>query len=313
MSNEIEKIFKKHKMLNEIKNIKGYNVHERLNLYIDLGFKCNGNCDFCITRTKERYSEKRKTNLKNQLESLKKISGIYHSVEFVGGEPLLYCDNIRSMLELIKCQKKVIVTNGIKTEWYSNIDLLEKFDHIDISRHSIDDFENQKIIKSNNLLGLDDFKNMDNNIKEKIRINITCFKCGIDSVEKIERFIDVFKSLGIKQFMFANLTNLIKDSFHDDSLVEYTTNNRISDKEFDSWQQTLINKGYSLKKEIIGYAHFVKILEKDGVTLVFKSNSEVNSAQTLINYYRENKCLLELVLAPNGDLFADWSYSQKIE
>ena len=158
MSNEIEKIFKKHKMLNEIKNIKGYNVHERLNLYIDLGFKCNGNCDFCITRTKERYSEKRKTNLKNQLESLKKISGIYHSVEFVGGEPLLYCDNIRSMLELIKCQKKVIVTNGIKTEWYSNIDLLEKFDHIDISRHSIDDFENQKIIKSNNLLGLDDFK-----------------------------------------------------------------------------------------------------------------------------------------------------------
>lgn len=57
----------------------------------------------------------------------------------------------------------------------------------------------------------------------------------------------------------------------------------------------------------------MKILEKDGVTLVFKSNSEVNSAETLINYYQKDKYLLELVLAPNGEVYVDWSYSQKIE
>ncbi len=313
MSNEIEKKFKNHKMLNEIKSVKGYNVHKRLNLYIDLGYKCNGNCNFCITRTKERYSEKRKTNLEKQLKSLKRISGLYHSVEFVGGEPLLYSDNIRKMLDIIECKKKVIVTNGIRTEWYNSIDMLKKFDHIDISRHSVDDYENQKIIKSDNLLSLEDFKNMDSDLKEKIRINITCFKYGIDSVEKIEKFVNVFKSFGIKQFMFANLTNLKKDSFHDEYLVQFTNNNRLSDKEFDDFQQILINKGYNLIKEIIGYSHFVKILEKDGIVLVFKSNSEVNSAKTLINYYNENKYILELVLAPNGDIYIDWSYSQKLE
>lgn len=80
------------------------------------------------------------------------------------------------MLEIIECKKKVIVTNGVKTEWYNNIDLLRNFDNIDIRRHSIDDYENQKNIKSDNLLSLEDFKNMDNDLKEKIRINITCFK-----------------------------------------------------------------------------------------------------------------------------------------
>ena len=313
MTNEIEKQFKNHKMLNEIKTINGYKVHERLNLYVDLGYRCNGNCEFCITRTKERYSDKRKTNLESQLESLKKVSGIYHSVEFVGGEPLLYADNIRKMLDIINCKKKVIVTNGTKKEWYNNIDLLEKFDHIDVSRHALDDNENERIIKSKNLLTLEDFKNMDISLKNKIRINITCFNGGIDSVEKIEKFVDTFKSIGIKQFMFANLTNLKKDSFHDDDLVEYTQKNRITESDFESFQEVLLKKGYTLTKEIIGYAHIVKIIEKDGVVLVFKSNSEVNSAKTLIDYYKNDNCLLELVLAPNGEVYADWNYSQIVD
>lgn len=309
----IEKIFKRHTMLSEIKDINGYKVHKRLNLYVDLGFKCNGNCDFCITKNKERYSEKRKPNLKNQIEALKKFSGIYYSIEFVGGEPLLYSDSIRQMLNVINCKKKVIVTNGVRTHWYNSIDVLKKFDHIDISRHAVEDNENRKIFKSNNLLNIEDYKNMDIKLKEKVRLNVTCFMGKIDSVEKVELFIDVFKSVGINQFMFANLTKLKKDSFHDDELVEFTKKNRISDKKFDSWQRTLINNGYILKKEIIGYAHLVRILEKNGTILVFKSNSEVNSARTLLNYYQKSNYLLELVLAPNGDVFADWNYSQKID
>ena len=300
-------------MLSEIKEIKGYKVHERLNLYVDLGYKCNGNCDFCITKTKERYSEKRKTNLINQIKALKKFSGIYYSIEFVGGEPLLYSDSIRKMLNVVECKKKVIVTNGVKSEWYKSIDILEKFDHIDISRHALEDNENYKIFKSKNLLNIEDYKNMDIRLKEKIRLNITCFAGGMDSFEKVESFIDAFKSIGIKEFMFANLTNLKKDSFHDNGLVEFTKENRISDIKFDSWQQTLINNGYIIKKEIVGYAHFVRILEKDNVILVFKCNSEVNSAKTLTNYYQKNNYLLELVLAPNGDVFADWNYSQKVD
>ena len=313
MNNEIEEKFKNHKMLDEIKNIKGYNVHERLNLYIDMGYKCNGNCDFCITKTKERYSEKRKTYFDKQMESLKKISGIYYSAEFIGGEPLLYSNNIRKMLNVIDCKKKVIVTNGIRNEWFNNIDLLKKFDHIDISRHAIEDDENQRIIKSNNLLNINDFRTMEKELKEKVRINVTCFKHGIDSFDKVESFINNFKFLGIKQFMFANLTNLKKDDFHDNELVEFTNKHRISDKEFESWQEKLINNGYKFKKEIIGYAHMVIILEKDGIVVVFKSNSEVNSTKTLTDYYKNNDCLLELVLAPDGSVYADWSYSQKVE
>ena len=313
MESNIEEKFKKHKMLNEIKEVNGYKVHKRLNLYVDLGYKCNGNCDFCITKTKERYKEKRKTNIQKQLESLKRIKGIYYSVEFVGGEPLLYSDNIRKMLDVIDCEKKVIVTNGIKSEWYKSIDILHKFDHIDISRHAIDDNENFKIFKSKNILSIEDFKNIDNKLKEKIRINITCFNGGIDSIKKVESFINTFNKIGIKEFMFANLTKLEYDSFHDDDLVLFTRKNRIEDIEFDSWQQELIKNGYNIIKEIVGYAHFVRILEKDNVVLVFKSNSEIDSAKTLINYYKKDNCLLELVLAPNGEVFADWNYSQKVD
>ena len=103
---------------------------------------------------------------------------------------------------------------------------MEKYDHINISRHHYDDARNAKIFRSGNVSLEAGIAALPERIKQRIRFNTTMIQGEIDSVEEVLRFITFGNRLGIYQFMFAELTTLSEDGFYDKALIEYTKANQ---------------------------------------------------------------------------------------
>lgn len=169
-----------------------------------------------------------------------------YSIEFIGGEPLLYLnDGVKDLFEIFTANtKKIITTNGIKEPFLSSIDFLSQFDHINISRHRKDDIDNEKVFDSKGLLSKHDIHDLPEIIKERLRFNVTCHKSGMNNVDEMMDFIDTFSSKGIYQYMFANL-NKLPDGFYQDSFEEFTINNRLEDKVFNKFEKALFGLGYA--------------------------------------------------------------------
>ncbi|MGL5315577.1 MAG: radical SAM protein [Peptostreptococcaceae bacterium] len=83
-----------------------------MNLEIDLGFKCNLKCSYCIM-TGSKYKE---TNIDKLINWINNSSHGVEEIRFIGGEPSLHLDSIVNIVD--KIHKKIksihIITNGTK-------------------------------------------------------------------------------------------------------------------------------------------------------------------------------------------------------
>lgn len=82
------------------------------NIIIYLGSKCNQNCQYCHRDNTD--------DLKLDKKFLSSLSDYKGSITFRGGEPTLYMDTIKEIVEVAKNANFVITTNGILFEKYKN-------------------------------------------------------------------------------------------------------------------------------------------------------------------------------------------------
>ena len=161
-------------------------------LHLKCTDKCNAKCKFCveqgcpINENEFHFLE----SVDRMLYEMEKNNCLY-SVSITGGEPLLFSkfDDLIKLLKKYPIKFLTMNTNG--SLLYNKIDMIDGvFDFIDISRHSIDDKENNQIFK-NKMLTLDELKKLKKElIKTKMRIQ--CVMTKVKTVNDMNEFISTF-------------------------------------------------------------------------------------------------------------------------
>jgi MoaA/NifB/PqqE/SkfB family radical SAM enzyme len=171
------------------------------NLSIILPGGCNGKCSFCFwkkTDTHPLYVDRLE-------QYLTLLPNIFTQCSITGGEPTLSVF-LEPVLELIKKKgypKVVLTTNG--TNIMNNIDLFDGvINHINLSRHSINDDENYKIFNCNDVPNSDQLIDICNSLnKINIDLNLNCVVSDNTlGAEYVYDFIDYAKTIGATSVTF---------------------------------------------------------------------------------------------------------------
>lgn len=193
-------VFKRHTCMNkygeqsELKN-------NEIAMYVVLTRKCNTHCNFCEYRNGESNID---INVfSNTLDKL--LNRCYiTTVHFTGGEPTLELEKFKQLLKIIKQKDKLITTsvntNGTRLNELSSIDEL---DNIALSRHAIEDSENNKVFGSKLVASSEDIKKFSD--KHKLHLSCNLIKGYVDTQEKIIKYLEFASELGINDLGLVSL------------------------------------------------------------------------------------------------------------
>ena len=198
----------------------------RINVYTCLTHICNTNCSFC----NYHYGDSVKFDFEKWKYCIDEIMdklGIFKA-SFTGGEPSLEFDNLVKCLEYLKSKDEniftIINTNGSNLDKLIGLDCL---DNIALSRHSIDDIENQKLFNSTVVPKLEVIKAFPE--KEKLHLSCNIVKGYVDSDEKIKEYLEKCSEIGVRDVGFVSLMPIneyAKEHSIDFSDIKFEFNNR---------------------------------------------------------------------------------------
>lgn len=198
----------------------------RINVYTCLTHICNTNCSFC----NYHYGDSVKFDFEKWKYCIDEIVdrlGIFKA-SFTGGEPTLQFDIFVKCLEYLKSKDEniftIINTNGSNLDRLIGLDCL---DNIALSRHSIDDIENQKLFGSTVVPNLEVIKDFPE--KEKLHLSCNIVKGYVDSDEKIKEYLEKCSEIGVRDVGFVSLMPIneyAKEHSIDFSDIKFEFNNR---------------------------------------------------------------------------------------
>ncbi len=281
--------------------IPGTPITFRTNLYIELDRICNANCVFCRNQSFERCN----FDFRKIKKILKCIRGYVNDVVIGGGEPTLKTIELLALkFQLYKMGvDSYVFTNGsadIKT--YKRL-LDEYVYNFNISRHAIDDEENASIFGYKRVGELNSEKlSIFTGGSSKNTLCATCIKGALDSHDKIIQYIKWAQSLGFSRVMFSDLH---KDSSMGE-ITPYDDNLTIDKSVFESAMQTIQKAGFVRKIPIYSTGGYTSTVLTNGkFSIVFKSY--ITKKELEENWPSALKRTFDLSIAPNGDLYQNWS------
>jgi organic radical activating enzyme len=259
-------------------------------IHVKMTDRCDAHCPFCIE--KDSHIKEDRTRLTANLETLlteldqQQMDG---TVSITGGEPSL-CAHAGEVVDIIKRHNRFL---NINTNFHHTIDSTLDPDWLNISRHQIDQDPYTRI------WGLD-FGMLDEYKKEhkktKARIQCVLHPHGLQSVDDIRRFIDVYaSSLLIDDFSFRRLINTKDGEAERDLFVEF--------KEY------LFNHATFVEQTIQDY-YIYEIYELDG-NLITISFSDMALLKKLESREPDN-LLREIIIHPDGLVSGSWYRDRKI-
>ncbi len=172
-------------------------------LEVYLTSKCNGNCVWCIDRKGfHPTNEVEYTILADKIIKNKKTNII-----LLGGEPTLYRDIVPLTKTVSSYGKTIwITTNGSLMNKRFVEDKFRYIYGVNISVHSYNLSDNKEItgIELNKKDLMESIQTLHDN-NSIVRLNCNCIKGYIDSVEKIETYINFSKEVGADKIRLAEL------------------------------------------------------------------------------------------------------------
>ena len=241
---------KKLRITKELKSLEMLPINS---LGVWLTKRCNANCFFCpVVHSKSKQDD---LSLIEIDRIAKQISSIYpdiQSISFSGGEPLLRKD-IKDILVIFKNYfrnvKFILYTNGILFD--SIGDLLESFDNISISFHSISKYEEIFGVRFGPERVIKNIENLSEDIKKKIELSV-----GISHIN-CQDFDEV---LSFAQDTGINRINLFPIRYDFDKSYSLSSNYRIIHESI-NWKSVFeIVKRFDNKLTIIPCIHNLKKL-----------------------------------------------------
>ena len=281
------------------------------NIYVITTYRCNWNCEFCLFR----YNKEKEVSTDEMIQRLEysiKDSERRVYIKITGGEPFLKIGLLKAIFELSEKYHDKVYKIGIGTNgsiplptFFNNTSIRT---HIFLSRHCIKDIlptplELGWAINSN----LIDF-----------RINCNLISGSVDSVSKIEEYIDKkHSSTGVDHFCFRELSKIELDTnsmyphyVHD--YIDYYNKHVIFLSDIE--QQLIDNKRFRYSRATGNYYdinHWYWYTHGNKkISVKFRSINEIR----LIDYNRDinpNK-VDEYVIHPDGTLTGCWDKDLKI-
>lgn len=273
------------------------NVTFYRNLYVELGRFCNGKCQFC----RNQYLEPCEYDFETIFENLYNLYPYLDNIVIGGGEPTLLTEDLKKLCYSDMKGKITIFTNA--SLHYDELMELNAMAPLYISRHSMDDDENNKI------LGVEALTNV--NLRflcafrflKPITLCATCFENGLDSKDKILDYIKYYrKEVKIHNFLFQTLHQDLNTPFSSNTVLP------ISNHVFDLVIHKLRKKGYEISIPIYSTGDYKLIIaKKDDIHISFKQY--ITKEELESKWYQSPKRTFDLSMDPSGNLYENWHQS----
>jgi molybdenum cofactor biosynthesis enzyme MoaA len=201
-----------------------------LNLYVRTKF-CNAKCKFCtFANTAEKFNETKYIEILKEMTSKVKIK----KIAFTGGEPTLYWDQFKSMVQIAKElspeSKLSMNTDGLRLKRLFEDPIHKLMSNIHISRHHYNDDINNQIFLTKTPTG-DEIKEIQTGLDNPYLIQLSCnlIKGYIDSKDEVFKFLEWTNSVEVNNvglvslmpvnqysrdnFIWFNVKDLINEQF----------------------------------------------------------------------------------------------------
>jgi hypothetical protein len=254
-----------------------------------------------------------KSDHMNLCKTLSEYSPYIHSVVFGGGEPLLYADEIYSIMRnsniLDENTNAYIITNGSRELFLreiGNCRLCRGLSGIMLSRHHYDDKVNAQIFGNTSLLTQQDIGDeLCGLLRGKMEFAITCLKGYIDSVDEICNFVNWGISIGVEKFLFNDLQKDVTD-------LDYWSSNQIDANVFSDSEKMLILQGFHIDISVCYTAGYdIRTYTRGDVRIGFKRYHK-SKEETIQKWKTANRYTYDLSIMPNGEIFSDWTNEHKL-
>ena len=211
----------------------------KLWLYVNLTDICPASCPFCVNPGKKRGNSSfdrivfRKT--------LEIVSEHIYGISFTGGEPMLDPASLDAAISIAAdvmgdTVEIDTVTNGINLERFLSFDSLESLYSIHISRHMIQDEDNQRLmgIETPTMAEIQSFVAK---IPDPARIVLNCIlqKDGVSCREQAAEYLEMASEAGIKNVSFIGL--IVANRYCSDQYVDPLSMHFEEDLRFRVWNQ----------------------------------------------------------------------------
>ena len=250
------------------------------NFTIVLPGPCQANCDFCFWKREDKEG----AFLKSLKRVLKKLPANFTQISISGGEPTLSPVFDETMKLINKYKKKgkfhkvVLTTNGVFLTYRD----LSGIDHINISRHHINDKVNEEIFKTENVPSFEKLSEI-NKYVNKFGIDVNYNVVFVDENKDVEydAWVDFVKATDATSITFRNQYGIYDTSHLEKQVLE------------DNYKPNLISTCPVCRTA----TYFL-----EGVKFKFHSSAY---EPTESKEFEPNETY-ELVLHPTGDLTRDW-------
>ncbi len=272
------------------------NVTFYKNLYVELGRFCNGKCKFC----RNQYLEPCQYHFEKILENLHKMYPYLDNIVVGGGEPTLLTEDLKNLCHSDMNDKITIFTNA--SLHYDELRKLNAMVPLDISRHSMDDDENNKILGVEALTNLN-LRFLCASHLKPITLCATCFENGLDSQDKILDYIKYYsKEIKIHNFLFQTLHQDLNTPFSSNTVLP------ISNHIFDLVINQLKENGYEISIPIYSTGDYKLIIaKKDDIHISLKQYIMKEELESM--WYQSPKKTFDLSMDPSGNLYENWHQS----
>ena len=273
----------------------------RKSLYLELGRQCNGKCSFC----RNQYMNECFYNYKNIQKNLEYCINKIDNVIIGGGEPTLNPKDIKKLYEhfIWETNKLYIFSNGTNSMVKFNDESSRGYNWY-ISRHSYNEDDNARIfgINKNDFASWNYLSNVDN-----LTLSCTCITSGIDTKDKILKYIQQALSYDITNIIFSNLHN---DASMYENVDDEYSKLIINDNIFLEAINYLESKGFSSSYPIISSSGFeLTVLKYAGITITFKKYISLEKLNEL--WLKAVKRSFDLTMNPAGTIYENWSANSK--
>ncbi len=217
------------KLFNQDVKIKAYDCFEqseeplkqRINLYINIGYKCNGKCIFCSARG--NVNDEFDIELLDAILKELTMKNMINRVAITGGEPSIYLGRLLKVISLLNSYDIDFIT--ISTNGSNLIELAEmckskQIEGLHISRHSYNDITNSTILGAAGAASEADIKQaIDILGKNKVRLNCNLIKGHVDSAKEVKKYIQFALNTGVYKVGFVGLMQI--DNYCKSHYIDY--------------------------------------------------------------------------------------------
>jgi hypothetical protein len=195
-------------------------ANSRVNLYIYASGFCPAKCSFC-----PGFDSRSKIDLGKLKAAVSELHDkkVINRIGITGGEPLSDLKSLDQILQTIHevCGEKAyhisVNTNGLNLSSLRNINYFSLLNDVHISRHSINDYENNKIfgINTPTLLQIKHEASLN---PEIFSLSCNLLKGYVDSVDTLQSYLTGAILVGVRQAGFVSLmkkTEICTDLFVD--------------------------------------------------------------------------------------------------